>query len=135
MHPPSESTATFIKINLLESGVDYPYNLYRKWKAYLHERGMKAPKWDSFKVYFRTVERAGLVTRTATPPDVEEYKGHLKPAKRTYYKLVEERLGDHEAWRNPQVAVFGDIVRLGRERYRKRKARLQAKRKRGRPRL
>lgn len=135
IHPPSESTATFIRQNLMQTGIDYPYHLWRMWKTYLEERDMKAPQWSSFKVYFRVVERAGLVRRVPTPPGVEPIRAGLKPAKRTYFELTPELIDDLKKWRNPQVVVFGERVRLGKRRYRRRILGLPPKTKGGRPRL
>ena len=135
IHPPSESTATFIKNRLSVLEKDYPYNMWKSWCQHLSELDMKGPKYSSFKVYLRVVVHAGLIRRTSTPPDVVEFVDEhgLKPFKRSYYELVPEQIGNEESWRNPQVAVHGERVRLGKRRYRRKILGIPPM-KRGRPR-
>jgi hypothetical protein len=118
-HPPSESSATFIKNTLLKVKKDYPYSLWRKWKVHLEAKGFKAPKYSSFRVFLYACKRAGLVRRTSSPPDVVEYANGLKPFKRSYYELVPGEVDNLEKWRNPQVAVWGVTAGYGRDKYRK----------------
>jgi len=120
MHPPSESTSQFIRKYLTEKGKSYPWKMYRLWCFHLKRLGMKSPKFDSFRKYIWVLTKLGLIRRTKSPP----YKP-LSPILRVYYELVPKTLVPKsvdvdKAWKNPQRALFGEKMRLGRRRYRRR---------------
>ena len=133
-HPPSESTATFIRELLLKERKSYPYAMWKKWCNHLARLQMKSPKFSSFTKYIYTLVRAGLIRKTTAPPRAVVYSGQLKPLKRSYYELVRSKVDDYDSWRNPQVVVWGEKMRLGKRRYRRRIMRLPPTTKRGRPR-
>ena len=124
VHPPSESTSQFIRRYLTENGKGYPYKIHRDWCRHLEQLGMKSPTFESFRKYFWLLKKLGLIRRTESPP----YK-QVSYIPRQYYAILENpRCKDGEdAWANPQVALYGDKMRLGRRRYRKRILKLPPK--------
>lgn len=133
VHPPSESTAIFIRDWLLRNKSDYPYSMWKAWRNHLKRLQMKAPKQVSFRKYIYTLTRAKLLRRTTTRTKQDKEWINLKPYPRSYYELVPENIDNDELWRNPQVAVWGEKMRLGKRRYRRRIMQLKAL-PRGRPR-
>jgi len=120
MHPPSESTSHFIRKHLTEKRKSYPWKMYRLWCLHLQQLNMKTPKFESFRKYIWVLTKLGLIRRTKSPP----YKP-LSPILRVYYelapkKLVPKNVDVDKAWKNPQRALFGEKMRLGRRRYRRR---------------
>lgn len=133
-HPPSESTAIFIRHLLLKKSPRYVLEMHKLWCKHLERLGMKPPRYDSFCRYVRVVAQAGLIRLTSQPKGVDIYKGNLKPVPRKYYELVPSRVNDLEKWRNPQVVVYGEKMRLGARRYSRRVLHLPRKTEVGRPR-
>lgn len=138
-HPPSESTAAFIRTWLLKNKKDYPYRMFKAWCAHLERLQMKPPKQTSFMKFFYCLRRAGLVRRTTTPRDATAQKRKSPFKERHYYELMPNKPSDQaridEAWRNVQVFVYGERMRLGRKQYRKQILHLPVQpRKLGRPR-
>jgi len=117
MHPPSESTATFIRERLLEVKKDYPYSMWKLWKEHLLARNMKPPLYESFRKYVYTLKRAGLIRKASAPTKRRVAHGGLKPTEPSYYELVANQIGNTEAWQNPQVAVWGEKMRFGARKY------------------
>lgn len=136
IHPPSESTAIFVRDWLLRHKKDYPYSMWKAWCAYLQTFQMKPPKLSSFMKYFYVLRKAGLVRRASPPSDPAIAKRPSPFKKRAYFELILSKLSDKEAWANPQVAVYGEKMRFGKRRYRKEVLHLPVQpRKRGRPRI
>jgi len=131
-HPPSESTAIFIRDWLLRHKKDYPYSMWKAWCDHLKRLQMKAPKNESFRKYIYTLTRAKLIRKVPIQTRQDKEWVNLKPFPRSYYELVPENIDDDELWRNPQVAVWGEKMRLGKRRYRRQILQLPPLR-RGRP--
>jgi len=127
IHPPSESTAIFIRSRLLEFGKDYPYSLWRKWKAHLEAKGFRPPTYASFRKFLYACRRAGLIRHTSPPERQPPEVGGLTPMRRRYHELVPEEVNNREKWRNPQVAVWGEKMRFGRDKYRRKVLGIPAK--------
>lgn len=120
IHPPSESTATFVRDWLIRHKKDYPYSMWKAWCARLTKLGMKPPQYASFIKYMYVLRRAKLVRRTESPRKQPSKYPNLRPTPPSYYELNPLNIEDEEAWRNPQVAVWGEKMRFGRRRYRRR---------------
>lgn len=127
MHPPSESTSQFIRAHLSEKGKDYTYGMYKAWCAHLERLGMKTPKWDSFRRYFWVLVKLGLVRKTTALQHQSK-----SPIRRVYYELVPKNVNANKIWANPQVALYGEKMKLGRRRYRRQVLKVPAL-QRGRP--
>jgi hypothetical protein len=133
IHPPSESTASFIRDILIKNDKDYPYRMWRAWCLHLESRSMKPPKYESFRKYVYTLVRANLIRHTTAPTEARVEFPNLKPLPPSYYEIVPKNIDDYEKWRNPQVVVWGEKMRLGKRRYRRRQLGLPQL-SRGRPR-
>ena len=118
-HPPSESTATFIRARLLKVRKDYPYNMWRLWKEHLKRLDMRAPMYDSFRHYIWVLKRANLIQRVSTTEKPSKQYGNLRPRSPSFYALVRDQIGNIKAWANPQVAVYGEKMRFGARKYRR----------------
>lgn len=129
IHPPSESTATFVRDWLLKHKKDYPYGMWKAWRDYLHGFGFKEPKLESFRKYLWILTKLSLIRRTEVAPYEIESR-----FLRQYYELVPRQVNNEEAWANPSAALdlrqgrtipdpqTGEPIplsRLGRRRYRK----------------
>ena len=109
------STSVFVRCTLRE-GPTYQYALWKRLKKHREAIGVKAPKYASFRSYFRAAKKAGLVEpayMVDTPP-LKGNMANLRPAKkRIIYKLVPPPKGFEEReiwegkWRNPQRAAWG----------------------------
>jgi hypothetical protein len=119
IHPPSESTAQFVKDFLLKQGKGYSYGYsYGMWKAWcdhLHSLGFKGPKIESFRKYLYILSELGLIRKAKGAPSYKIQGRFL----RVYYELVPSQIANEKAWKNPSVALYGEKARLGRRRYRK----------------
>lgn len=120
IHPPSESTAIFIRDWLLKHKMDYPYSMWKAWRDHLKRLQMKAPQQTSFRKYIYTLTRAQLLRRIPAQIKQDKEWANLKPFPRSYYELIPKNIDNEELWRNPQVAVWGEKMRWGKRRYRKR---------------
>ena len=127
-HPPSESTARFIKDFLTKHGKGYAYGLWQAWSEHLHKKGFKEPKIESFRKYLWVLVKLNLIKKTKAPA----YRIRSRFI-REYYELVPSQIANKKAWANPSVALYGERARLGRRRYRKKVLHLPPK-KVGRPR-
>jgi hypothetical protein len=127
-HPPSQSTARFIRDFLQRHGKGYSYGMWRAWSEHLHQKGFKGPTVESFRKYLWILTKLGLIQKTAAP----SYRIKSRFA-RQYYELVASQVGNEKVWANPSVALYGEKARLGRRRYRKKILHL-APRRVGRPR-
>ncbi|MGA2767165.1 MAG: hypothetical protein ABSF24_02465 [Candidatus Bathyarchaeia archaeon] len=115
IHPPSESTAIFVKDFLLKHGKGYSYGMWKAWSDHLHSLGFKEPKIESFRKYLWILTKLGLIRKTKAP----SYKIQSRFL-REYYELNPKQIGNEKAWANPSFTLYGDKARLGRRRYRKR---------------
>lgn len=134
IHPPSESTAQFIRDLLLRKGKSYPYEMWKLWCIHLTRLGMKSPKLSSFMKYMYVLVRAGLVRKTTTPTDLVKQPVKKTPFTRSYYEIVSNKARDDKSWSNPQVVVYGERMRLGKRRYRRQVLKLPPAPRSGRPR-
>lgn len=111
---PQISTWRFIRTRLLVTGGDYCYGVWRAFKAYLERvHGMEAPEYRSFARYWWLLKKLGFIE------PFRRVRGKAgKP--RVLYRIVPGK-EDERLWpSNPQAYVYGDRVRLGRRRYRRR---------------
>lgn len=99
-HPPSESTATFIKDFLTKHGKGYSYGMWKAWADHLHRLGFKEPKIESFRKYLWILKKLGLIQKTKAP----SYKIESRFL-REYYELVRKQIGNEKAWSNPSAAL------------------------------
>jgi len=111
---PQISTWRFIRTRLLITGGDYCYGVWRAFKDYLEQvHGMKAPRYSSFAKYWWVLKKLGFIE----PFMRVRGKAGIP---RVLYRVVPGK-EDERLWpSNPQVELFGDRVRLGRRRYRRR---------------
>lgn len=119
---PTESTWEFIRTSLLISKGDYIYRVWKKFSRYLIEEfGMRPPTYPSFARYCWILKQLGLIEPFGPPR-----KGKSgKP--RQFYRIVPGK-ESKDLWPlNPQYEVYGEAVRLGRRRYRRRVLKLPPK--------
>ncbi len=143
IHPPSESTAQFIKNYLLQNKKAYAYGLWKAWSEHLHRLGFKEPKIESFRKYLWILAKLDLIRKTKAPS--YQIKSRFL---REYYELNPKQIGNEKGWVNPSAALdlqqgrtildpqTGKAIplsKLGRRRYRKKVLGLPPK-KVGRPR-
>jgi hypothetical protein len=114
-HPPSESTAQFIKDFLTKHGKGYSYGMWKAWADHLHRLGFKEPKIGSFRKYLWILVKLDLIRKTKAP----SYRIQSRFI-REYYELAPSQIDNEKAWSNPSVALYGEKAKLGRRRYRKR---------------
>lgn len=113
--PDRASTWRFIRTRLLTTGGDYCYHVWQLFCEELIEvHNMKPPKYESFKKYWYVLKKLGLIEPVGKP--IKGKSG--KP--RQLYRIVPGK-EDERMWpSNPQAALYGDKVKLGRRRYRRR---------------
>ena len=105
-------TGLWIREYLKRVGMDYEYNIWRTLVKTLAKYGYKYPSYQSFRKYMRVLRKLNLVRVVK-----EEHRGYGFP--RRYYALVPENIDRDDLWINPQKALYGIKVALGRRRYRK----------------
>ena len=119
MHPPSESTAAFIRVHLLKVKKDYPYNMWRLWKQHLNHLNFRHPTYASFRKYVYVLKRAKLIRKTSSPSNMVKPHGNLRPLEPSFYELVPHMINNNNVWANPQVAIWGEKMRYGKRKYRR----------------
>lgn len=113
--PGKPYTGLWIRSYLMRVGRDYVYNIWRNLVKQLEEYGYKYPSYQSFRKYMRVLRKLNLIRQVR----VEE-RGYGFP--RVYYELVPENVDRIDLWINPQKALYGEKVALGKRRYRRLKA-------------
>jgi len=66
--PKGGSVGLFIRDYLLEKGKASAYELWKAWKKYKEERGLKAPTYQTFHDYIYRLRKLGLVYEVGTAP-------------------------------------------------------------------
>jgi len=114
-NPAIPSTWRFIRTWLLVTGGDY---CYRVWKAFskslVEEHGQRPPTYQSFSRYWWNLKQLGLIEPLGRP---RKSKGG-KPLQ--LYRVVPGRESEKEWPKNPQFEMYGEKVRLGKRRYKRR---------------
>lgn len=87
----------WIRGHLQEVGRDYPYRMWKLWREFLEEAGLKikAGKYAGFRNYVYVLRRLGLIHRAGGEPS---FWG------KRYYALNPDRI-DSPLWRNPFAAI------------------------------
>jgi len=126
--PTLPSTVGFIRTRLLVTRGDYAYRVWQEFSRHLVETfGQRPPTYSSFAKYWWILKRLGLI----------EPVGPARPGKggrpRQFYRVVPGKEPEDIWPDNPQAELYGEAVRLGRRRYRRRILKVPPKRV-GRPR-
>ena len=83
----------WIRGHLQDVGQDYPYNMWKLWREFLGEAGlkMKAGSYQAFRTYIYILKRLGLIGRAGGSPSTFSKK---------YYELNREMVNS-PMWRSP----------------------------------
>jgi len=121
------NTWGFIRTRLLVTRSDYCYRVWHEFSRYLIEEfGQRPPTYASFAKYWWILKQLGFIEPIGPP---RTGKGG-KP--RQFYRIVPGKEPEDLWPGNPQYELYGEPVRLGRRRYRRRILKLPPK-KPGRP--
>lgn len=114
--PTAPSTWRFIRTRLLITKSDYAYNVWKAFSKYLIEQfGQKPPRYSSFAKYWWILKELGFIEPIGKPK-----KGPKGGKPRQLYRVAPGK-EDEKLWpSNPQYEIYGERVRLGRRRYRRR---------------
>jgi len=85
----------FIKEHLQKVGEDYIQNMWREYKKWAVQNGLKPCKYSSFRAYLWQLKKLGLIKLVKT----ESSWGHDK-----HYYALEKRKLNHEGWKDPLKA-------------------------------
>ena len=91
----------WIRGHLQDVGQDYPYNMWKRWRSFLEEAGLKikAGNYAAFRTYIWVLKRLGLIVRAG---------GSSATFTKKYYGLNPEKVNS-SMWRSP----FKHYSRLG----------------------
>jgi len=127
--PTLPSTWGFIRTRLLLTRGDYTYRVWKEFSKYLIEEfGQRPPTYASFAKYWWILKRLGLIEPVGRPR-----QGPRGGKPRQFYRVVPGKEAEDLWPDNPQYELYGEAVRLGRRRYRRRVLKVPPK-KPGRPR-
>jgi len=127
--PTLPSTWGFIRSRLLLTRGDYCYRVWQEFSKYLMEVfGQTPPTYASFAKYWWILKQLGLIEPVGLPR-----KGPKGGKPRQFYRIVPGKEPENLWPGNPQFELYGESVRLGRRRYRRRVLKIPPKRV-GRPR-
>jgi hypothetical protein len=108
IHPPSESSAQFIRDYLKKHGASERSEMWNAWCEAIQKdptlagRKFRGPKLSSFNHYLRTLARLDLIREVPAP------KGKLG----RWYELNHTQVRNEEAWKNPSAALDLKLGRL-----------------------
>jgi len=114
--PPIIKTGLWIRDHLMTVGEDYTYRMWQDFVFHLKSVGEYVPvtpypSYQSFARYVWILKKIGLIE----PTRIER---SISGRPRQYYR-IRPGMEYSKAWENPQKALYGDKVVLGRRRYRK----------------
>ena len=83
----------WIRGHLQDVGRDYPYNMWKQWRSFLEEAGLKikAGKYQAFRTYIYVLRRLGLIRKAGGSPATFTKK---------YYALNPQMVNS-SMWRSP----------------------------------
>lgn len=112
---PTVSTWKFIRTRLLVTKGDYAYHVWKQFSKFLAEQyGQEPPTYLSFARYWWLLKELGLIEPVGRP------KKSRRGKPRQLYRVVPGKESEKLWPSNPQVQMYGESVRLGRRRYRRR---------------
>lgn len=114
--PTMASTWGFIRSRLIVRRSDYAYRVWKEFSKYLVEEfGQRPPKYPSFAKYWWILKQLGLIEPIGRPRS-----GPKGGKPRQFYRVVPGKEPEDLWPLNPQAELYGEAVRLGRRRYRRR---------------
>jgi len=114
--PTLPSTGGFIRSRLLITKGDYAYRVWQAFSRLLVEvHGQKPPRYSSFAKYWWILKQLGLIEPIGAPT-----RGPKGGRPRQLYRIVPGKEPERLWPTNPQYEMYGEAVRLGRRRYRRR---------------
>jgi hypothetical protein len=98
------STGCWIRDHLLQIGKDYPYNMWKLFKAQMKSFNYKPPCYLSFSKYIYMLEKLGLLRKLPRKGKMSQPKVRTA-IPRQFYCLEMKKLND-PAWLCPWKALF-----------------------------
>jgi len=83
----------WIRGHLQDVGRDYPYRMWKRWKSFLEDAGLKiqAGNYQAFRTYIYVLRRFGLIRRAGGSPSTFGKK---------YYEINPQKTSS-PLWKNP----------------------------------
>jgi len=83
----------WIRGHLQDVGRDYPYRMWKRWKSFLEDAGLKiqAGTYQAFRTYIYVLRRFGLIRRAGGSPSTFGKK---------YYEINPQKINS-PLWKNP----------------------------------